>query len=324
MRHLVTPAILALCTSGVLAAADSHSTWLAEVTGHQADGTTTHKRVEREARRGDGEVVVDATITTEREGKVVTENRHHEVEVEREGRTTTWDRESTRADSEGRSRSVTAHGVAERDGEGGGTVEIVRYGERANREGETKTWETHLDGQWEKNDLGGKDSAHTAVRTNGDGSTLTVEGQKRTRTQGKGTAYAEAKVITTDDGREFVLREEGREARRYTKDGYVDQGVTRGVNKEGHNWQREEKLQVRYRDDGTKAVQRIIATRTRAEPAVFEVHEGVFTPASEGQGWDYAGNVVIKRKGKVVETRDVTRRFRRLPIPASRPLDPDA
>ena len=72
------------------------------------------------------------------------------------------------------------------------------------------SWEREVDGEWESNHLGGRDSEREAVTTRGDGSTTTATTQRRSAKRGPVSGFIEATERTLADGESVTRGRPGR------------------------------------------------------------------------------------------------------------------
>lgn len=267
--------------------------------------------------------VTDTTITTSGSDRpTVTTQIHDQLQAQTEktgdkGRVITWTRDTAANRSDGASAERRAEGTAVVKGDGSGTVEIERQGRATSPEGKTRSWTEKVDGSWERNAQGGRDSERTLTHTDDKGRTSTADSERHSEQRGNQKAFREETDVRTWRGDTFSLWETGHQVRIEKKDGFVVERELKGNNRTNEKWNRHEREEVTRKADGSREVKIVAHIKRPGQHPRIETTRGTWSPLTDQRGWQYIATVEVEEGSKVVESRRIEQTHRRNPVDAA-------
>ncbi|MDA3962765.1 MAG: hypothetical protein PF961_18425 [Planctomycetota bacterium] len=305
MRTLCMLAIFALCLPSFAAESekpyrkaegDYHSHTHAEVTTTKKDGSTETYQV----------------------------NRQDRVEVEKDGATTSWHRDSKVVRSDGVHKDVTADGQLTRDGEGGGEMHVTRRGDVTGKQGKERSKDSALDKRWKKNELGGHDTERVVSTATSGGESRVANTQRRSADVADDlTRFIQQTDVSSSKHGQSVKWETGQRKVNHFDKGYELRTDVVGWDDKGDRWTREHSRQVAKHPDGAIEVLDVTAVKYKNDQPHYAVLRGTYRPvgnADKGKAgnvrghWTFTGTLEKRDGNRVLQTREIKRQVKRLQV----------
>jgi len=253
---------------------------------------------EREVTQNDdGSKTINTTVTRTNAETGAVRTKLNEVNVQKTETGKEWTRDTSVTGSNGFNLESSTSGSSTRNGDGSGIWESVTDGSVTRRNGNSVDYTTERAGDWQKNDIGGRDFSSTATTTTSNGGTSTVNRNLSTyqvsdgvkgfsgdshRSFGNGASVdrsVEGSVTKTDSGRSWEATVEG------TKTG--PNGNTR-------SWTGDVDGSVTRNGDGTVSVDKQKTVTGEKGGSVSVDKSGTLSKGDDGK-WHYDGSKDVTR-----------------------------